>query len=52
MVSDLQPTEKCLTWWLLDHSACIIQFGAKEQSSGEIFNFFIGNRGVGEGSWF
>jgi len=25
---------------------------SKKQPSGEIFNFFTGDRGVGEGSWF
>jgi len=25
---------------------------SKKQSPGEIFNFFTGDRGVGEGSWF
>jgi len=25
---------------------------SKQQSSGELFNLFTGDRGVGEGSWF
>jgi len=45
-------TENGLVYWLLDHSAYIIWIRAEKQPSCENFNFFTGDCGVGEVSWF